>query len=111
MMAKWALTVSLVLCHAPASMCLNVYWNSIETSHQLLPLQEFGSDGRGGRLSYELTVAPSACSWNPAADVPGVQECEWTSLDTVYATLLTEYQWLNLTQVPTLAPALVPGLT
>lgn len=90
--------MSLVLCHAPASVCLNVYWNSIETSHQLLPLQEFGSDGRGGRLSYELTVAPSACSWNPAADVPGVQECEWTSLDTVYATLLTEYQWLNLTQ-------------
>ena len=60
------------------------------------PNQEFGSDGRGGRLSYELTVAPSACSWNPAADG---QACEWNSLDTVYATLLTEYQWLNLTQV------------
>jgi len=94
-MGKWAWAVSLVLCRAPACVCLNVYWDSIETSVHLLPLQEFGSDGRGGRLSYELTVAPSACSWNPAADG---QACEWNSLDTVYATLLTESQWLNLTQ-------------
>ena len=94
-MGKGAWIVSLVLCHAPACVCLNVYWDSIETSVHLLQLQDFGSDGRGGRLSYELTVAPSKCSWNPAADG---QACEWNSLDTVYATLLTENQWVNLTQ-------------
>ena len=87
--------LALVLCHAPACVCLNVYWESIETSIHLFPLQEFGSDGRGGRLSYELTVTPSSCSWNPAGDG---QACEWNSLDTVFATLLTEEQWLNLTQ-------------
>ena len=41
-MGKWAWAVSLVLCRAPACVCLNVYWDSIETSVHLLPLQEFG---------------------------------------------------------------------
>ena len=96
-MGKWAWAVSLVLCRAPACVCLNVYWDSIGTSVHLLPLQEFGSDGRGGRLSYELTVAPGSCSWKSDGDVHN-QMCEWDSLDTVFATLLTEAQWLNLTQ-------------
>ena len=78
---------------------LNVYWDAINTGVHLFALQEFGSSGRGGRLAYELSIAPTPCLWRSATHTAAEQSpvCDWGILDNVYVTLLTNVQWINVT--------------
>ena len=78
---------------------LNVYWDAINTGVHLFALQEFGSSGRGGRLAYELSIAPTPCLWRSATHTAAAQNpvCDWGILDNVYVTLLTNVQWINVT--------------
>ena len=95
MAAGSRLSLLLAACHCADA--VKVYFDSITSSSHLISLQEFGSDGKGGKMWYDLHVGPASCSWDtPTEEGDGGDEttvCAWSSLDHVFAVLLTESQW------------------